>query len=247
MELQKIRTDQFLYIDIETVPIKENIEDLEKPELYRWTEWTYNAMTKANEKLIQPISLHMYYKNNASFFPEFSKVVCVTVAYYLHVVGKDIPEFRLMSFAGNDEKNILEEVAKTMKARDLAGHNIMDFDIPFLFKRYLLNSMEVPGPLSLVGKKPWEIKHVDTMAIWKAGVWNGRNISMDDLCFFLGVPSPKADVSGGDVSPLYFQGKIADIASYCEGDVIASANVLKRMKLEKLIPEESIVYLGKAK
>lgn len=47
----------------------------------------------------------------------------------------------------------------------LVGHNIKNFDIPFLAKRYLYHGLPVPHTLRTAGKKPWELVHVDKWTV----------------------------------------------------------------------------------
>ncbi len=52
--------------------------------------------------------------------------------------------------------------------------------------------------------------HADLM-----GLWSGSNYSLGDLCSFLGLESPKADVDGSQVAELTREGEIEIVVRYC--------------------------------
>ena len=39
----------------------------------------------------------------------------------------------------------------------ICGHNIQEFDLPYICRRALVNELELPQILNLQGKKPWQI------------------------------------------------------------------------------------------
>lgn len=78
--------------------------------------------------------------------------------------------------------------------RVLCGHNIKSFDIPILACRYLAHGMVLPPALRVLGKKPWEIQHVDTCELLRFG--GGARISLDAACLMLGIESPKDGMDG---------------------------------------------------
>ncbi|MGL1199325.1 hypothetical protein ACSTK3_23430, partial [Vibrio parahaemolyticus] len=47
------------------------------------------------------------------------------------------------------------------------GHNIKEFNIPFICKRILVNDLPLPTYLQMHDKKPWETKIFDTLSWWK--------------------------------------------------------------------------------
>lgn len=232
MRLNEINTEKLIYIDIETVPIKKKFEELNAREKEIF-------VSRVDNDAKNTLSYEDYYYNkNVSFMPEFARVACVSLGWFTN--DENNLKFKLTSYAGEDEISILKGIS-LIGNRILSGHNIIIFDIPFLIKRYFINSIEIPASLNIIGKKPWEINHVDTIDIWKVGQWKG-SISLDDLCFFLGVASPKAVMNGGLVASMFFEKQIASIVRYCEGDVVSSANVLRRLKQETIIDEGNIIY-----
>ena len=106
----------------------------------------------------------------------------------------------------------------------LIGHNSNAFDIPFLWKRAMVLGIKPPHWFPR-DPKPWGDSTFDTMTAW-AGPKD--RISMDKLCRILGIPG-KGDISGADVWPMVRDGRIADVAAYCEQDVERTRAMWRRM------------------
>ncbi|MDH3246341.1 MAG: ribonuclease H-like domain-containing protein, partial [Saprospiraceae bacterium] len=122
------------------------------------------------------------------------------------------------------------------------GHNIKEFDIPYLCRRMIINSVGLPPMLKLSGKKPWEAKHlIDTMELWKFGDVKNYT-SLDLLAAVLEVDTPKDDIDGSQVGPIFWkEGDLQRIVSYCEKDVLTVAQILLRLKGLPLLTEQQIV------
>ena len=105
----------------------------------------------------------------------------------------------------------------------------------------LIHQIQLPKKLNLFGKKPWEVKHLDTMELWKFGDYK-HYTSLKLLTAILGIPSPKDDIDGSEVAKVYYQEKNPErIVAYCEKDTIAVAQVLLRFNNENLLEEYQIV------
>jgi hypothetical protein len=64
--------------------------------------------------------------------------------------------------------------------------------------------------------------------------------------FILGIPSPKEDIDGSMVRDVYYEEHdLERIIHYCERDVITVAQVFLRLRNERLLTEEEIVYVWK--
>jgi hypothetical protein len=88
----------------------------------------------------------------------------------------------------------------------------------------------LPQKLDLYGKKPWEVPHLDTMELWKFGDYKNYT-SLELLTAIFGIPTPKDDIDGSDVWRVYWQEKdLERIASYCQKDVVAIAQVFLKYK-----------------
>ena len=108
----------------------------------------------------------------------------------------------------------------------------------------LINNIKLPDALDIAGKKPWEVNHLDTMELWKFGDYK-HYTSVDLMAHVLGIPSPKNDINGADVSRVYYEEQdLPKIVHYCEGDVVTIARLLQKFKGYKPIGEEDVVRVS---
>ena len=156
----------------------------------------------------------------------FGQVVCV---------GLQFDDADPEAVFGLDEKDLLlrlneklDFIPRSMhSASTLIGHNVLDFDIRFLWQRYIVNGVR-PHPIinTSVNAKAWDNKVFDTMTQF-AGF--GKHISLDKLCLALGIPSPKCDMDGSMVSKYVADGRLNDVVEYCLQDIVATSACYKRM------------------
>ena len=110
---------------------------------------------------------------------------------------------------------------------ELVGHNIIGFDLPFIFQRCLANNIAA-RPFVNLGE--YNVRGVfDTMRAWWLGDRRSR-VSLDDIAWTLGLESSKtADVEGSRVFDLYQAGKLLEIREYNLNDVRVTRKVYERM------------------
>lgn len=197
------------------------------------------------------IPVGKFYADKAGLYAEFGKVVCISVGLLYN------GQFFIKSLCNRDEKLVLSQFSEAIsKATALCAHNGLEFDYPFLTRRYIVNNLPVPELLQIAGKKPWEMSHLmDTMKLWSHTQWNYK-VSLETLAFILGLPNPKATMNGAMVNEIYWamfdkvgndelpfeheKTALSTIAHYCEGDVFTLANVYLRMKGLEVMGEELI-------
>lgn len=193
-----------IFIDIETAPIHPTLEE-------------YPAVLR--DKLVQKYGDEAYDK--AGLHAEYAKIVCVSAGYF-----DDTDRVVTKSFVGH-EASILTEIAPILSGKSvIVGHNIKEFDVPFIQRRSIINAVAIPPGIATANKKPWELTDMmhDTMEMWSSTQWKYR-VSLNVLCELLGVESPKTDMDGSMVGKAFYAGEIHRIAEYCESDVRAVANV----------------------
>ena len=105
------------------------------------------------------------------------------------------------------------------------GHNVIGFDLPFMWKRAMVLGIKPPWTFPR-NPKPWSEAVVDTMLLWDATQRAG--CSMDRICRLMGIPG-KGDMDGSKVWPYVQAGRIADVAEYCKQDVQRTRAMHKRM------------------
>ena len=130
-----------------------------------------------------------------------------------------------------DEKRSLLAFLGFMKDFDcdtdeLVGHNLLGFDLPFIFQRCLVHCISAKP---LVDLREFRVRGVfDTMHHWWLGA--KRFVSLDDVAWALGIESSKtATAEGSKVFELYHAGKLAEIREYNLNDVRVTRKVYERM------------------
>ncbi len=230
-----------LFLDIETVPVSKDFNDLSPimQELWKKKSKYWLKDTEENDA-----SYAELFSTKAGIYAEFAKVVCISVGYIKELNGKK--EMRLNSYYGEDEKKVLEDFSALLNKHFnnptkyfLCGHNIKEFDIPFLSRRMIVNGLPLPAMLDIAGKKPWETKHLcDTMEMWKFGDYKNYT-SLNLLAAILGIKSPKDDIDGSMVGMVYWEeNDLERIKIYCEKDVLTVAQIYLRMHNLPLLEEE---------
>jgi 3'-5' exonuclease len=236
--IEKIRLENILFLDIETVPEQEHFGLLDEE-----TRNLYSAKTLYQRK--DEFTAEEFY-DRAGIWAEFGKIVCISVGYF--TFRNDIRHFRVTSFFG-EEKSLLRDFSNLLNnhfsqaQHIMCGHNAKEFDFPFIARRMIINNLPMPNKLNLFGKKPWEVPHLDTMELWKFGDYKSFT-SLKLLTKILGIPSPKGDIDGSQVGHVFYVEKDIDrIITYCEKDVVAVAQVLLRFRREELLVEEEVVHV----
>ena len=225
-----------LFLDIETVSVAKSFDDLDDSFQELW-ERKSRYWIKDEEKE----SAADLYRDKAGIYSEFAKIVCISVGY----IGADY-KMRLKSFYDDDEKVVLMQFSGLLLnyynnplKHKLCGHNIKEFDIPFICRRLIINNMPIPPILNVSGKKPWETKHLlDTMELWKFGDYKNYT-SLNLLANVFGIKSPKDDIDGSQVGRVYWEeGDLERIKVYCEKDVKTVAQVYLRISGLPLLADE---------
>lgn len=233
----KVQFKNILFLDIETVPQEE-----------QWSDVSNNIQELFDKKTAYQrtadVSAESFY-DSAGIWAEFGKIVCISVGYFVEKENKR--QFRLTSFAGDEESEILIDFKQLLDSHFnranhiLCAHNGKEFDFPFIARRMIIHHISLPSKLNLFGKKPWEVPHLDTMELWKFGDYKHYS-SLKLLTTILNIPSPKDDIDGSEVAQVYYQEKNLDrIVRYCEKDTLTVAQVLLRFNNEPLLKEEEIV------
>ena len=233
--LDNIHLENILFLDIETVPQYPDYNEVPENFQALWNAKAKNFI-KENET---PADVY----RRAGIFAEFGKIICISVGYF------KAKQFRIKSFHGDDEKQLLMEFSALLnvhfskKESLLCAHNGKEFDFPFMARRLLINGLKLPVLLDIAGKKPWEVNLLDTMELWKFGDYKSYT-SVHLLASIFNIPTPKDDIDGSKVYEVYWQEKnLQRIVTYCQKDVITIAQLFLRFKGEQLLNDEQIVLV----
>ncbi len=232
--LSTINIGNILFLDIETVPRWENFDAM--PEEFQKL-WVHKAALLSNGNQ----SAEEIYERTG-IYAEFGKIVCISVAF-VHQAA-----LKVKSFFGEDEKKLLTDFAEMLhkyfskENNLLCAHNGKEFDYPYIARRMVVHGVELPRLLDIAGRKPWEIKLLDTMELWKFGDYKNYT-SLALLCAMFGIPSSKDDISGADVAKVFWQEKnLARIVTYCQKDVISIVQIFLKFQNKEIIADNKIFY-----
>lgn len=227
---------KILFFDIETVSLTSKYNELPPALQALWRHKSKSFFNLPEEDLTED-QLQENYQNRAAIFAEFGKIVCISMGIAYLDKETNTYKVRLKSFCQTSEVDILKSFCELIDKHysnpttsALCGHNIKEFDIPYICRRLIINRMPLPELLKVAGKKPWEITHLlDTMEMWKFGDWKNYT-SLKLLTAILEIPSPKDDIDGSQVGNVYWEeNDIERIARYCEKDVFATMQVYTRL------------------
>ena len=232
--LNDLNIENVLFLDIETVPAEEAFFNLDEDWQVLWKEKS-NFYRKKEE-----IELSDSYQR-AGIYAEFGKIVCISAGFIRQKIGEK--NLRVTSFYSDDEKELLVEFSNllnqhfNMPYHLLCAHNGKEFDFPFIARRMVINGLPLPDLLDSAGKKPWDIKHLDTMELWKFGDFKSYT-SLHLLTKVFDIPTPKDDIDGSKVAHIYYEEKdLERIERYCKKDVVALVQLMMKYKGEELIKE----------
>ncbi len=236
--LKNVYPESLFIFDIETVPGVSDFNEL-SPELQKLFDDKTGRFRKEEDNIAD------HYFSKAGILAEFGKVIVISGGYLLK--KGDAYTLTIKTYSNHDEKALLESFTSALiniskNDYQLCGHNIKEFDVPWLCRRFLINGLQLPPILDIYGKKPWEVNHVDTLELWKFGDFK-HYTSLHLLASILNVPTPKDDIDGSMVGSVYWkENNLNRIAKYCSKDVIAVAQIIMRLKGLPLIKEEDIFY-----
>lgn len=247
--LQHIDVANVLFLDIETVSNQSDYQALDPTLKTLWGYKSKQILRRYDEELEEK-EIEDLYPERAGIFAEFGKIVCISVGIVRRDKDKKL-KVRLKSFASDDEAALLKDFSALVEQyynnpakHYICGHNIREFDIPYICRRMIINQLALPKALDLAGKKPWETKHMlDTLELWKFGDYK-HYTSLKLLAAILGFPSPKDDIDGSEVGRVYWEEKdLPRISHYCEKDVLATIQLLLRYKLMPLLEDDQVHHV----
>ncbi len=221
--VQNFPLQKTMFIDVETVSGVASYDLLSERMQKVWQK-------KSNLIFKEETNYSATYEKGAGIYAEFGKIVCVCLGYFL---DQDLKEFKVKKFYGDDEAKLLTEVFSIFEKffRDntfaLAGHNIKEFDVPYICRRALINRVKLPFFFDdLQNRKPWDSPIIDTLHLWRFGDYK-HYTSLELLATILNIDTPKDDIDGSMVGKAYWQNKeLERIANYCSKDVLTVAQIM---------------------
>lgn len=177
----------------------------------------------------QKFSLEDSYLDQGGIISTYGKICCISFGYI-----DDNKQKQIRSFYGDNEKEIVSKFNDLLKKIEqksfkLSGFRVNYFDIPWVLHKLHKYGITPAEIIYLYDKKPWDCRIVDMADDWKSKF--AYSYSFDEMCYELGVESPKTKMDGSQVNEYYYAGRIEEIKNYCEADV--SSSIDASLKLYK--------------
>lgn len=232
-----------LFLDIETAGVVADFDSLDDRGKNLW-KIRAGHLLKQDHPDEQAISA--LFRQRAAIYAEFGRVVNISMGCLQ--LSDHGPRLRLRSLGSTDEFQILSSFSKVMdeyfydpEKHILCGHNIREFDIPYLCRRMTSLGISPPSLLQIAGKKPWQVTYLyDTFEYWKFGDFKTYT-SLDLLAYSLNIPSPKSELDGSKVHETYWiEADMDAISRYCEMDVITVVQIFMKLSHLPTIPDDHI-------
>lgn len=214
-----------LYLDLETTVYAETITEEELLESVPGNYKKPESVQKYLEENKSSIESKIIKKR--SLDPFQCKIVCLSYSF-------DGEKPQAITGAEHSILEIFQRViieylrnnGGSITGLSLVGHNIKKFDAPILYLRACRYNLDSLKQLLYFTRKEMH----DTMEIGSYFVY-GNFVSLDTLCSFFGLDTPKDEMDGSMVFKYYQEGKIEEIAKYCNKDVEALIDVYDKLSL----------------
>ncbi|MBN2893525.1 MAG: 3'-5' exonuclease [Bacteroidales bacterium] len=236
--LKDIDLEKILFLDIETVSQYPNYEQM--------TDKLKSLWDKKANYLIKDEQTPADVYDKAAIYAEFGKIVTISFGYFRK--KNDKTALFVKSAYSDNEREVLLKFNRLLdgyfntERHYLCAHNGKEFDFPYIARRSLIHGIKVADILNTPGAKPWEIRHLDTLELWKFGDYKHWT-SLDLLTTIFNIPSPKTDIDGSMVGKVYWEEKnLERISKYCKNDVVAIAQLYLKYINKPLIPQELIFF-----
>lgn len=214
-----------LYIDLETSAYVDIIQEEDYlefvPRNYKKDESIKKFIDDNKPELSKKII------KTRSLDPLQCKVICISYSFNGQkpqaITGK---EETILEILQTKIQDYIKEEGGSITGLSLVGHNIKKFDAPILYLRACKYDLDPLKQLLYFTRRDI----IDTMEMGSYYVY-GHMVSLDSLCKFFRVESPKSKMDGSMVYDFYKQGRIEDIAKYCNEDVQALIDIYKKLSL----------------
>ena len=195
---------RIFFFDIETVPTDKSLEE--------------NGLLEAQMQLDEAELI-----KKLSLSAATAKIICLCYAI-------DPPGDSTVNVLEGEESEIIKTFWKLAAECNLfVGHNILDFDLRFLYQRSIIHGIKPSREIPFTRFRNNPI--YDTMHEWSK--WGREHVSLDSLSKALGIPSPKENLDGSKVYPYYRAGRLPEIIEYCKRDVDSVRSVYRRLTFAK--------------
>lgn len=240
-----------IFFNVKTVTKHKDADEFKNNEPNLYEEWI-NSLYVPDENKNNYVYLNKKYSSECVYIPEYAKIVAITYAY-MEIVDNKLKR-NIFHIVDNDESVIIDKFFSFLNQKfidsqestpkflhKLTGHNITNFDIPFLIKRFLIlnanNSHEkILPPLfkMSISSKPWESNIIDTADVYRFG--GNKHTSLSLISEVLGLKKTVTLEKNDVLSEKYW-------SSFENRDVVIKEIVSQSMNITNLV----IQYLNQLK
>lgn len=214
---------KYLVVDISTTA-QEGIED--SPYL----SWANKKGAQTPEEAYSKAGLHAEYGmvcSLSSMWVEFDsrEAFKITDALTMSADNREDEETMLLKF-----EELLQSTSGKFK---LVGHNIKDFTVPFLAKRYLGNGLRIPNVLR-------DAMRGNVIDIMKELACGGVSVmSLRSSAWLFGVDDPRSGMRSPRFYELVKQGLVSEVEGYTRANAKVAAEVFANCALGGLVDVEA--------
>jgi 3'-5' exonuclease len=214
-----------LFLDIETLPASDDSREALKILFDK-----KRAKKGKKDDCFDPIDFEQYLLGT-SFDGSFGRILCIAYAIDdgpVEVICNDQDESEMLLKFWKIVGTISSEPRNPQwpdYGVQFIGHNVMDFDLRFIYQRSIINKVRPAYNLNFARYKDYPI--YDTMKEWVK--WAQASIGLEHIALALEIPTPKDGIDGSQVFDFYKKGKVKEICEYCKRDVDATREVYRRM------------------
>lgn len=228
--LKSLNETDILFINIQTVPI---LDSINKDNVTK-ALWIDKLKYQEGD-----INYEEEYSKQAGAYPEFGKIVAATIGKV--VDGK----LKIKSFYDLDEKELLTKLNNSVKSLSaaskltrLCGYNVINFTIPFIMARSIINGVEPTTLFDIGHLKPWEVTSLDILNFWRAT--SSRGATLQSICHSLNLPYA-TELEQQIAHQVAIQGDFEGLKCYCENRLIDTVGVFKRLRFENALELDTSV------
>ena len=128
-----------------------------------------------------------------------------------------------------DERVLILQIIEHINATDLIiGHNIKEFDLPFIINRCKKHGIKPPDVGRMIkGRWYWDETIVDTMDLWACGKYK-EMVSLNNLAKYFGL-EPKEETIAKNFEQV-FNDDLEKAIEYCKTDIELTKQIYEKLK-----------------
>jgi predicted PolB exonuclease-like 3'-5' exonuclease len=210
-----------------------------------------NGLTgKADDELIEALS---------DKFPKhiYHSIICIgALVAHREQGGYAVDALGAPHIGERTEKQLISAFADRIAelSPQLISFNGHGFDLPVLRYRAMINGVSAPGLSARAYFNRYTDDAVDLCDILSSFSFQGK-ASLNELSRIMGLPGKPDGIDGSQVFRYFREGRIKDIADYCETDIVNTYRIWLRYELfrgrlgegEYAASEENLVTFIKAR